>query len=72
MHDAIVSTDVDPILRIESFAMINLRDVSTKLYFNFTFTMQTYKELMMVLALMNISSVFLGYRSSGLVVMMVW
>ena len=37
-----VSTDEDPSLRIESFAIINLRGVSTKLYFNLIFTMQTY------------------------------
>ena len=41
----IISTDEDPSLRIESFAIINLGGVSTKLYFNLTFTMQTYKEL---------------------------
>ena len=39
------STDENPSLRIESFAKINLRGVSTKLYFNLIFTMQTYKEL---------------------------
>ena len=32
-------------LGIESSAIINLRGVSTKLYFNLIFTMQTYKEL---------------------------
>ena len=30
----IISTDEDPSLRIESSAIINLRGVSTKLYFN--------------------------------------
>ena len=30
----IMRTDEDPSLRIESFAIINLRGVSTKLYFN--------------------------------------
>ena len=30
----IISTDKDPSLRIESFAVIDLRGVSTKLYFN--------------------------------------
>ena len=30
----IISTDEDPSLQIESFAIINLRGVSTKLYFN--------------------------------------
>ena len=30
----IISTDEDPSLRIESSVMINLRGVSTKLYFN--------------------------------------
>ena len=38
------STDEDPSLRIESFAMINLRGVSTKLYY-LTFTMHSCKEL---------------------------
>ena len=42
----VISThDEDPSLRTESFAIINLRGVSTKLYFNLIFTMQTYKEL---------------------------
>ena len=39
------NTDEDPSLRIESFAIINLRDVSTKLNKYIVFTMQTYKEL---------------------------
>ena len=38
-------TDEDPSLRIESSAVINLRGVSTKLYFNLIFTVQTYKKL---------------------------
>ena len=39
-----ISTDEDPGLRIESFAVINLRGVSTNktIYF---IAMQTYKEL---------------------------
>ena len=41
----IMKNDEDPSLRIESFVIINLRGVSTKLYFNLIFTMQTYKEL---------------------------
>ena len=45
----IISTDEDPSLRIESFAMITLRGVSTKLYFYVILTMQTYKELVIVL-----------------------
>lgn len=40
-----ISTDVDLSLRIDSFAIINLRDVSTKLNKYIVFTMQTYKEL---------------------------
>ena len=40
----IISTDEDPSLRIESFAIIKLRGVSTKLFLNLIFTMQTYKE----------------------------
>jgi hypothetical protein len=41
----IISTDEDPGLRIEGFAVINLRGVSTNktIYF---IAMQTYKELM--------------------------
>ena len=42
------STDEDPSLRIESSAIINLRAVSTKLYFNLIFTMQTYKDVINV------------------------
>ena len=38
----IISTDEDPSLRIDRFVIINLRSVSTKLYFNLIFTMQTY------------------------------
>ena len=30
----IISTDEDPSLQIESSAIVNLRDVSTKLHFN--------------------------------------
>ena len=41
-----IITDEDSKLRIESFATINLRGVSTKLYSNLIFTMQTYKKLM--------------------------
>ena len=41
----IISTDEDPSLRIGIFAIVNLRGVSTKLYFNLIFIMQTYKEL---------------------------
>ena len=40
-----ISTDADPSLRIDSFAIINLRDVSTKLNRYIVFTMQRYKEL---------------------------
>ena len=42
----IIIADEDSRLRIASFAIINLRGVSTKLYFNLIFTMQTYKKLM--------------------------
>ena len=38
-----ISTDEDPSLRIETSAIVNLSGVSTKLYFNLIFTMQTYK-----------------------------
>ena len=42
------STDEDPSLLIENFVIVNLRGVSTKLYFNLIFTMQTYTELIVV------------------------
>ena len=41
----IISTDEDSSLRIESFAIMNLRDDSTKLNNYIVFTMQTHKEL---------------------------
>ena len=44
----IISTDEDPSLRIESFAIMNLRGVSTKLNKCIVFTMQTYKELIIL------------------------
>ena len=44
-NSRITSTDEDPSLRIESFAIINLRGVSTKLNKYIVFTMQTYKKL---------------------------
>ncbi len=40
----IISTDEDPGLRIESFAIMKLRGVTTKFKIYF-FTMQTFKEL---------------------------
>ena len=40
-----ISSDDDPSLRIESFAIVNLRGVSTKLYFNLIFTMQHTRNL---------------------------
>ncbi len=44
----IISTDEDPGLRIESFALIKLRGVTTKFKIYF-FTMQTFKELIVQL-----------------------
>jgi hypothetical protein len=41
----IISTDEDPGLRIESFAVINLRGVSTNTTIICFIAMQTYKEL---------------------------
>ena len=41
----IISTDEDPGLRIESFAVINLRGVSTNKTIIYFISMQTYKEL---------------------------
>jgi hypothetical protein len=48
MHNSFVcgiSTDEDPGLRIESFAVINLRGVSTNKTIIYFIAMQTYKEL---------------------------
>ena len=39
-----ISNDEDPSLRIESFAMTNLRGVCTKLYFNPVFNIHVYQE----------------------------
>ena len=49
----IISTDEDPGLWIESFAVINLRGVSTNktIYF---IAMQTYKELIIIIVIMEI------------------
>jgi hypothetical protein len=44
----IISTDEDPGLRIESFAVINLRGVSTNKTIICFIAMQTYKELILV------------------------
>ena len=44
-NSRIISTDDDPSLRIESFAIINLRGVSTKFNKYIVFTMQAYKNL---------------------------
>jgi hypothetical protein len=41
----IISTDEDPGLRIESFAVINLCGVSTNKTIIYFIAMQTYKEL---------------------------
>jgi hypothetical protein len=41
----IISTHEDPGLRIESFAVINLRGVSTNKTIIYLIAMQTYKEL---------------------------
>ena len=43
-----ISTDEDPGLRIESFAVINLRGVSTNKTIIYFIAMQTYKELIQV------------------------
>ena len=42
-------TDEDPGLRIESFAVINLRGVSTNKTIIYFIAMQTYKELKLLL-----------------------
>ena len=46
-------TDEDPSLRIESFEMVNLRGGFTKLNFNLISTMQTYKELILILSFVH-------------------
>jgi hypothetical protein len=51
----IISTDEDPGLRIESFAVINLRGVSTNKTIIYFIAMQTYKELITILSIDNIS-----------------
>ena len=45
LYAHIISTDEDPGLRIESFAVINLRGVSTNKTIIYFISMQTYKEL---------------------------
>jgi hypothetical protein len=45
MYYCIISTDEDPGLRIESFAVINLCGVSTNKTIIYFIAMQTYKEL---------------------------
>jgi hypothetical protein len=45
----IISTDEDPGLRIESFAVINLRGVSTNKTIIYFIAMQTYKELILTI-----------------------
>jgi hypothetical protein len=47
----IISTDEDPGLRIESFAVINLRGVSTSKTIICFIAMQTYKEVFYYMAL---------------------
>jgi hypothetical protein len=47
INNHIISTDEDPGLRIESFAVINLRGVSTNKTIICFIAMQTYKELNM-------------------------
>ena len=56
IHNNINSTDKDPSLRIESFAIIDLRGVSTKL--NKYIVLQTYKELIEVKFTMDYSFCF--------------
>ena len=43
-----ISTEEDPGLRIESFAVINLRGVSTNKTITCFIAMQTYKELIII------------------------
>jgi hypothetical protein len=45
----IISTDEDPGLRIESFAVINVRGVSTNKTIICFIAMQTYKELITII-----------------------
>jgi hypothetical protein len=48
LRNDIISTDEDPGLRIESFAAINLRGVSTNKTIICFIALQTYKELNIV------------------------
>ena len=48
INSVLINAEEDPSLRIESFAVINLRGVSTKLYFNLLFTMQTCKKFIRI------------------------
>ena len=54
--------DEDPSLRIESFAIINSRGVSTKLNKHIVFTMQTHKRLITCLSF----SLFFDSTDDGL------
>jgi hypothetical protein len=47
----IISTDEDPGLRIESFAVINLRGASTSKTIIYFIAMQTYKELIKIVVI---------------------
>ena len=60
IHSAFISTDEDPGLRIESFAVINLRGVSTNKTIIYLIAMQTYKELIMDLYGECIHSAFIS------------
>ena len=50
-NSRIISTDEDPSLRIESFAIINLRGVSTKLNKYIVFTIQRTRNLLCIILL---------------------
>ena len=65
----IISTDEDPGLRIESFAVINLRGVSTNKTIICFIAMQTYKELIRrssVLQYITLSFIFSGTDTAGI------
>jgi hypothetical protein len=61
----IISTDEDPGLRIESFAVINLRGVSTnKTIIIYFIAMQTYKELIVLKLVRKCVESYISFKLS--------
>ena len=59
MQCIIISADQDPSLRIESFAIKNLRGVSTKLYFNGGYVVAKYIIILFICILSSDWSIYL-------------